>query len=59
MSLPVQGAWIEIAQFLRSAAVPVSLPVQGAWIEMLAVQKMLLKLEKSLPVQGAWIEIAP
>ena len=34
-SLPVRGAWIEIA-FAESANVSVmSLPVRGAWIEML------------------------
>ena len=35
MSLPVQGAWIEIAQPVSTlyTIVP-SLPVQGAWIEI-------------------------
>ena len=33
-SLPVQGAWIEIALPGRVSPTSASLPVQGAWIEM-------------------------
>ena len=57
MSLPVQGAWIEILCTLYiSAPTPPSLPVQGAWIE---IRRMgfLRRGRRSLPVQGAWIEI--
>ena len=58
MSLPVQGAWIEILCTLYiSAPTPPSLPVQGAWIE---IRRMgfLRRGRRSLPVQGAWIEMA-
>ena len=33
-SLPVRGAWIEIAQKARGFAGKTSLPVRGAWIEI-------------------------
>ena len=57
MSLPVQGAWIEIGGRAEGSSDDRrSLPVQGAWIEI-AGRRPLLDLEPSLPVQGAWIEI--
>ena len=34
MSLPVQGAWIEILPAIRPKWLTRSLPVQGAWIEI-------------------------
>ena len=34
MSLPVRGAWIEIANTGATADSVTSLPVRGAWIEM-------------------------
>ena len=35
LSLPVRGAWIEIAAaWQRAAALSASLPVRGAWIEI-------------------------
>ena len=33
-SLPVRGAWIEIAELRKAADDLESLPVRGAWIEM-------------------------
>ena len=57
MSLPVRGAWIEIAgnecQPLEEVG---SLPVRGAWIEMSATSGAF-SVVPSLPVRGAWIEI--
>ena len=58
MSLPVRGAWIEIAQKALEAAGTQSLPVRGAWIEIPSVTAST-KLPSSLPVRGAWIEIFP
>ena len=55
-SLPVRGAWIEMAAARRSSAVPGSLPVRGAWIEISQLWCRGLWLP-SLPVRGAWIEI--
>ena len=55
-SLPVRGAWIEIAICLACAAASMSLPVRGAWIEIkLNVDSPFGS--SSLPVRGAWIEI--
>ena len=34
LSLPVQGAWIEIQETALGILTRLSLPVQGAWIEM-------------------------
>ena len=34
MSLPVRGAWIEIAHLHKQVTVSWSLPVRGAWIEI-------------------------
>ena len=57
MSLPVQGAWIEM-QLIHDVSVDnVSLPVQGAWIEIQRLWRMKLTIQRSLPVQGAWIEM--
>ena len=55
-SLPVRGAWIEIARRTEDHAVWRSLPVRGAWIEI-ERDGQIDSLKKSLPVRGAWIEI--
>ena len=58
MSLPVRGAWIEIACPRCLIYNKASLPVRGAWIEI----RREVDKEKgnlSLPVRGAWIEIVP
>ena len=34
VSLPVWGAWIEIARIEFNTSIPLSLPVWGAWIEI-------------------------
>ena len=34
MSLPVQGAWIEMSMYAIVPTMKPSLPVQGAWIEI-------------------------
>ena len=57
MSLPVQGAWIEIGKVRCAPGERVSLPVQGAWIEINQAERGKTMEETSLPVQGAWIEI--
>ena len=56
MSLPVRGAWIEIAAIRRSIALVKSLPVRGAWIEI-SFRALWRMAKMSLPVRGAWIEI--
>ena len=57
-SLPVRGAWIEMA-FLRFVSTAfASLPVRGAWIEMSVSGMPAVSHGASLPVRGAWIEIA-
>ena len=55
-SLPVRGAWIEIAT--SSAVLPciASLPVRGAWIEIF-LSRYPVQPHRSLPVRGAWIEM--
>ena len=57
LSLPSQGAWIEIeGSGQRIQIVRRSLPSQGAWIEI----EIAIKLHRqvaSLPSQGAWIEM--
>ena len=35
-SLPLRGAWIEIATWRRRSRRPKSLPLRGAWIEIMA-----------------------
>ena len=55
-SLPVRGAWIEIAGRRRLRLWRWSLPVRGAWIEILSGLAILCTMT-SLPVRGAWIEI--
>ena len=58
MSLPVRGAWIEIAQIqAKHQGNSVSLPVRGAWIEI-PCYNYKNSGATSLPVRGAWIEIA-
>ena len=57
MSLPTQGAWIEITlAWNYYYHVWQSLPTQGAWIEM-GSQYAPNVSSLSLPTQGAWIEI--
>ena len=56
-SLPVRGAWIEIASMGRVAGSTLSLPVRGAWIEILRYWLAHDVTHASLPVRGAWIEI--
>ena len=56
-SLPVRGAWIEMACVAVCFSQAVSLPVRGAWIEMDFVIVMVSQVKWSLPVRGAWIEI--
>ena len=55
-SLPVRGAWIEIAAMSKAAKSGESLPVRGAWIEIDAMDE-LAAYGTSLPVRGAWIEM--
>ncbi len=57
-SLPVRGAWVEIAD-LETPARPAcrSLPVRGAWVEMAPVGVRWLRALRSLPVRGAWVEM--
>ena len=57
LSLPVQGAWIEMHKKRAVLQGKRSLPVQGAWIEMSLAMVVSASVE-SLPVQGAWIEMA-
>ena len=35
LSLPVRGAWVEIARFAILSRRMLSLPVRGAWVEIL------------------------
>ena len=35
-SLPVRGAWVEIASLMNGASERGSLPVRGAWVEIKA-----------------------
>ena len=55
-SLPVRGAWIEIALALVKSHKKQSLPVRGAWIEMVGAAGTIGN-GMSLPVRGAWIEM--
>ena len=56
MSLPVRGAWIEIADRTFASLKDMSLPVRGAWIEIGDYVPQNVG-QQSLPVRGAWIEI--
>ena len=57
-SLPVRGAWIEMAlQLFASDWQQWSLPVRGAWIEIKISTMSFISCVLSLPVRGAWIEI--
>ena len=56
-SLPVRGAWIEIANANGTIDGILSLPVRGAWIEIFFTPLPLIVCKPSLPVRGAWIEI--
>ena len=57
LSLPVRGAWIEIAKSRKWSAPKLSLPVRGAWIEITPGQSTRKRTCWSLPVRGAWIEM--
>ena len=58
-SLPVRGAWIEMALVRIADFYGVSsLPVRGAWIEIFPSWATKAS-SASLPVRGAWIEICP
>ena len=57
VSLPVRGAWIEIASPFPPVEIVPSLPVRGAWIEMAIPTICITPNAPSLPVRGAWIEI--
>ena len=39
VSLPVRGAWIEIAHRLSREYLDTSLPVRGAWIEIIVFRR--------------------
>ena len=56
-SLPVRGAWIEIAVQCAKLYRRRSLPVRGAWIEMGSSACACSGTIASLPVRGAWIEM--
>ena len=57
-SLPVRGAWIEIAAARTSASFAGRSPCgeRGLKFECRVVVEVV---ERSLPVRGAWIEMAP
>ena len=55
-SLPVRGAWIEIAGRSGGGWRLWSLPVRGAWIEICRSSRAMF-FPPSLPVRGAWIEM--
>ena len=55
-TLPVRGAWVEIATGSRQAGRFASLPVRGAWVEILLFRGRFRPFA-SLPVRGAWVEI--
>ena len=57
LSLPSQGAWIEIVDFQNKKEASESLPSQGAWIEIFLISSHSSS-NQSLPSQGAWIEIS-
>ena len=58
VSLPVRGAWVEMATCPTTGLPTVrSLPVRGAWVEM-ARATGPSSGGLSLPVRGAWVEIA-
>ncbi len=56
LSLPSQGAWIEIDEYEYQMLRDKSLPSQGAWIEIKRLSITIVN-NLSLPSQGAWIEI--
>ena len=49
MSLPVRGAWIEMATIRMTAITIRSLPVRGAWIEMSGVHHVIPVLYSRSP----------
>ena len=51
-SLPVRGAWIEIAWLIPAYARAMSLPVRGAWIEMIHAVSFLLR-QQVAPRKGS------
>ncbi len=56
LSLPMRGAWIEIAIAAKNYAEAWSLPMRGAWIEI-ELRWYWSMIMQSLPMRGAWIEI--
>ena len=56
LSLPVRGAWVEMACVSVSSGGGGSLPVRGAWVEM-GISPSSIITVKSLPVRGAWVEM--
>ena len=57
-SLPVRGAWVEIAGSRPAFCVPNgSLPVRGAWVEIRKRTCDCQRGSASLPVRGAWVEM--
>ena len=56
LSLPLRGAWIEIAEEALDIILGGSLPLRGAWIEIIPTVA-LGDYTMSLPLRGAWIEI--
>ena len=49
LSLPLRGAWIEIANAGNSTFGAVSLPLRGAWIEMVEVHFRLFGRDVAPP----------
>ncbi len=58
MSLPTQGAWIEIAKLYHVLAEGASRSLHRERGLKSGRSKDLIKITGSLPTQGAWIEIA-
>ena len=56
-SLPVRGAWVEMAKIRLSGTSTQSLPVRGAWVEISGFLPLYNLFISSLPVRGAWVEI--
>ena len=51
-SLPVRGAWIEIAELRKAADDLESLPVRGAWIEI-ALFGLIFRVVRVAPRKGS------
>ena len=52
VSLPVRGAWIEMALKVRRKCIGMSLPVRGAWIEIV-VYTIIPLLRQVAPRAGS------